>query len=117
MENLEEPAMFRGRPVITPGSLSELSLPPHRAFATVILGLHLQWSPRGRAFDLGDRGERARAYEAVLREGTMADISKIVDGNLLYDLWEDLVLPDAIRACWQVLIDEALTPPPGPPLT
>ncbi len=106
--------MFRGRPVITPGSLSELSLPPHQAFATVELPIHLQWSPRGQIFCLQDRsGDRARAYEAILREGTLEDICRYIDGNLLCDLFEDLVLPDVIRACWKVLIDEALTPTPA----
>jgi hypothetical protein len=37
-------------------------------------------------------------YEIVLQEGTPADILAYVDGALLVDLWEDLVLPRAVRS-------------------
>ena len=77
--------------------------------AVVELPLHLNWSASGRRFDLRARADRARVYEIVLQEGTPADILAYVDGALLVDLWEDLVLPKAcscagsstrrIRAC------------------
>jgi hypothetical protein len=43
-------------------------------------------------------------YEIVLQEGTPADILAYVDGALLVDLWEDLVLPRGIRAAWTPLV-------------
>jgi hypothetical protein len=43
-------------------------------------------------------------YEIVLQEGTPADILAYVDGALLVDLWEDLVLPRAVRSAWAPLV-------------
>jgi hypothetical protein len=40
----------------------------------------------------------------VLQEGTPADILAYVDGALLVDLWEDLVLPRSVRSAWAPLI-------------
>jgi hypothetical protein len=60
-------------------------------------------------FRLSDRRERARCYEAVLREGMPADIVRYVDGALLVDLWSDLVLPQHAHRLWQPLIDQATT--------
>jgi hypothetical protein len=53
---------------------------------------------QGRVFDLRSRGDRARVYEIVLQEGRPADILAYVDGALLADLWDDLVLPRAVRS-------------------
>jgi hypothetical protein len=74
------------------------------ALATVELPLHLNWSAPGRVFDLRSRADRARLYEIVLQEGTPADILAYVDGALLVDLWEDLVLPRTVRSAWAPLI-------------
>jgi hypothetical protein len=62
------------------------------------------WSAPGRVFDLRARTDRARVYEIVLQEGTPADIMAYVDGVLLVDLWEDLVLPQRVRSAWVSLI-------------
>jgi hypothetical protein len=40
----------------------------------------------------------------VLQEGMPADILNYVDGALLVDLWEDLVLPRGVRSAWAPLI-------------
>jgi hypothetical protein len=77
------------------------------AFARVELPLHLNWSAPGRIFDLGSRTDRARVYEMVLQEGRPADILAYVDGTLLVDLWDDLVLPRAVRSAWTPVIDAA----------
>jgi hypothetical protein len=69
-----------------------------------MLPLHLNWSDPGRTSDLSDRGRRARVYEVVLREGTPDDIRSIIDGALLVDLWDDLVLPRAVRSAWDPVI-------------
>ncbi|MEZ5133636.1 MAG: hypothetical protein R2699_00875 [Acidimicrobiales bacterium] len=44
----------------------------------------------------------------MLREGTPDDVAGIVDGTLLVDLWDELVIPLRIREAWQPLIDEVL---------
>lgn len=93
-----EVAVERGRPIRVPNRLPRLPL--DRAFATVELPLHLNWSDRGRHFDLRDRRERARVYELVLREGGPDDVLAYVDGALLVDLWDDLVLPGKVCAAW-----------------
>lgn len=95
-------AAERGRPIHVPSALPRLPL--GRAFAIVELPLHLNWSDRGRRYDLRDRHQRARVYELVLREGGPDDVLTYVDGALLVDLWPDLVLPATIRAAWNRVV-------------
>jgi transcriptional regulator with XRE-family HTH domain len=82
-------------------------LPADLALAAVVLPLHLDWSAPGRVSDLRDRRQRARLYEVVLREGSPEDLMRYVDGVLLVEAWPDLVLPRAVRAAWQPVIDAA----------
>jgi transcriptional regulator with XRE-family HTH domain len=91
-----------GKPIWVPDRLPRLDVA--EALAAVELPLHLNWSAPGRIFDLRSRGDRARVYEIVLQEGTPADILTYVDGALLVDLWEDLVLPRGVRSAWAPLI-------------
>jgi transcriptional regulator with XRE-family HTH domain len=95
---------MRGRVYQVPDRLP--SLPPHKALATVELPLSLNWSQAGREYRLRDRSDRARVYEAVLREGDAEDVLTYIDGALLIDLWNDLVLPRDLRAAWEPLISE-----------
>ncbi len=97
----------RGRPIFVADRLWRL--PISDAFSDVTLPLELNWSHPSTMFRLSDRRERARCYEAVLREGMPADIVRYVDGALLVDLWSDLVLPQHARRLWQPLIDQATT--------
>jgi hypothetical protein len=43
-------------------------------------------------------------YEIVLQEGRPADILAYVDGALLLDLWDELVLPRTVRSAWTPVI-------------
>jgi transcriptional regulator with XRE-family HTH domain len=101
-----ERATARGRVIVVPTSLPRL--PIEAALASVTFPLHLNWSDPGRVFDLRDRTQRARAYEIVLREGGPEDILRYVDGALLVDLWEELVLPRAVRAAWADTVGNAI---------
>lgn len=92
----------RGEPFLVPDRLWRLD--PTDALATVTLPQHLHWSGKSRAFRLRDRRDRARVYEIVLREGEPRDLLTYIDGALLIDLWDDLVLPAAIRTAWEPLI-------------
>ena len=92
----------RGRPIWVPDRLPRLDVA--RALAKVELPLHLNWSAPGRVFDLRSRADRARVYETVLQEGRPADILAYVDGALLTDLWDELVLPRAVRSAWAPLV-------------
>jgi transcriptional regulator with XRE-family HTH domain len=101
----------RGRVLIVPDALWRL--PVERALGQVVLPLHLSCSVPGRVFDLRDRGDRARVYETVLREGSAEDLLALIDGVLLVDAWPELVLPREVRRVWQPLIDAAMTPISG----
>ena len=81
-----------------------------QAFAQVRLPLHLNWSTPGRVFDLASRADRARVYEVVLQEGRPVDILAYVDGALLVDLWDELVLPRAVRSAWAAVVRVSLDP-------
>ncbi|MGH3771875.1 MAG: helix-turn-helix transcriptional regulator [Pseudonocardiaceae bacterium] len=96
----------RGRAVSVPTSLPRL--PIEQALATVALPLHLNWSAPGRQFPMRDRSQRARVYEIVLREGGPEDVLTYIDGVLLIDLWDELVLPRDIRAAWAAVVGSAV---------
>ena len=91
-----------GRWIWVPDRLPRLDVA--HAFTRLRLPLHLNWSAPGREFDLSSRADRARVYEIVLPEGRPADILAYVDGALLLDLWDDLVLPRAVRSAWAPVI-------------
>ena len=93
----------RGAPFFVPDRLWRLDV--EDALATVMLPLHLHWSGPPRKFRLEQRRDRARVYEIVLREGRPEDMLALVDGVLLVDLWDELVLPPAIREAWGVVTD------------
>ena len=93
----------RGRTAPVPDQLPDL--PARDALRVLDMPLHLEWSRPGRSVDLANRRQRARAYEVVLREGSPADIESIVDGALLVDQWDDIVLPRPLRRAWQAVID------------
>jgi hypothetical protein len=97
--------MPRGRPIHVPNQLWKLN--PADAFRTVQLPLSVNWSNPGKEFDLSVRRQRARLYEVVIREGMPKDILKFIDGSLLIDLWQEIVLPQVIRTHWEVTIDAA----------
>ncbi len=96
----------RGRVFAVPDRLSRL--PVSRAMATITLPLHVSWSEPGRLSHLADRAQRARVYEVLLREGRPADILEHVDGALLVDLWDELVLPRDVRDAWAPVVAAAL---------
>lgn len=92
----------RGEPYVVPDRLWRLDV--EDAIASVVLPGHLYWSGPSRTYHLADRADRARVYEIVLREGTEEDLLTYVDGAFLIDLWEDLILPSALRSAWEPTI-------------
>ena len=52
-------------------------------------------------YDLDSRADRIRVYEQVLREGTEDDVRFYVDADELLALWDELVLPLAVRQAWK----------------
>lgn len=86
------------RPVAVPADFDDPSLT--RARGRIVLPLHIRWSGPPIAYDLGDRSDRARVYEQVLREGSEDDVRFYVDPDQLYELWDELVLPPRVRRAW-----------------
>ncbi len=86
------------RPVAIPADFDDRSLP--KAVGLVELPFHVRWSGPPIAYDLGDRADRARVYEQVLREGTEDDVRFYVDPEQLRDLFDELVLPLHVRLAW-----------------
>src|SRR5262252_4947697 len=85
------------RPVAVPADLgSSMS----KASGPIELPLHIRWSGPTLTYDLDDRADRVRVYEQVLREGTESDVRYYVDAEQLLDLWDELVLPPAVREAW-----------------
>ena len=52
----------------------------------------------------------ACVYEIVLREGTPQDVLTYIDGALLVDSWNSLVLPRDLRTAWSDVVDAAQAP-------
>jgi transcriptional regulator with XRE-family HTH domain len=98
--------LSRGRTALVPTRLPRL--PVRQALATITLPLHLNWSQPNRQLKLSDREQRARLYEIVLREGTSADVLTYIDGALLIDLRDTLVLPRDVRTAWSEVVNSAL---------
>lgn len=96
------------RPYAIPSRLWRL--PPAECLRRFDPGPHLWWSGPRRVLDLAQRGDRLRAFELVLREGTPRDIEAIVDGVLLCEAWPDLTLPRPLRTAWNALIAERVEP-------
>ncbi|HEU5373322.1 MAG TPA: hypothetical protein VFU51_13110 [Gaiellaceae bacterium] len=68
--------------------------------------LHIRWSGPPVTYDLDDRGDRVRVYEQVLREGTEDDVRFYVEEDHLLELWDELVLPPAVREAWRPWIED-----------
>jgi transcriptional regulator with XRE-family HTH domain len=86
------------RPVATPDDIADAE--ESKAVGVVELPLHIRWSGPPRSYDLDKRRDRARVYEQVLREGTEDDVRHFVRLDDLLDVWDELVLPDHVRAAW-----------------
>lgn len=71
-----------------------------KAHGVVTLPRRVNWSRTDPTYDLGERSQRARVYEQVLREGTADDVRFYIDIDLLLDLWDELVLPHAVSSAW-----------------
>jgi hypothetical protein len=86
------------RPVAVPEDLDNPTLP--KAAGRIELPFHIRWSGPTVSYDLGDRFDRARVYEQVLREGTEDDVRYYVDADELRELFDELVLPAPVRRAW-----------------
>jgi hypothetical protein len=84
------------RPVAVPDDLGSSV----KARGRVELPFHIRWSGPPLSYDLDDGADRARVYEHVLHEGTESDVRFYVEAEQLLELWDELVLPPAVREVW-----------------
>jgi hypothetical protein len=69
---------------------------PHRLF----------WQP-DRRVNLDNPAVLAWMYETVLRESvTEQELCDWLDGEMLVRLWEDLFIPQSVRAAWEQRLPE-----------
>jgi len=99
------------RPVATPDDAGDPTV--DKAHGRVELPLHVRWSGPPKVYDLGQRPDRIRVYEQILREGNDDDIRRYIDVDELLLLWDVLVLPDYVRRAWTQWSRRHNRPPPG----
>lgn len=89
-------------PEARPVALPPLGYDPAkvRSRGSVVLPIHIRWSEPRLRYDLDDPADVRRVYEQVLREGTPDDIQEFIDVDRLSQMWDDLVLPAAVRRHW-----------------
>jgi hypothetical protein len=86
------------RPVAIPEDVDDPSVV--KASGVVELPFHVRWSDPAITYDLGQRADRIRVYEQVLREGTEDDVRLYVEIAELVELFDELVLPPTVRRAW-----------------
>ena len=91
------------RPVAVPDDVDDPGLV--KATGVVELPSWVRWSGPLRRYDLADRRDRALVYEQVLTEGTEDDVRYFVVLDDLVELWDELVLPDHVRAAWAAWLE------------
>ncbi len=64
------------------------------------LPFHVRWIDPSITYDLGQRADRIRVYEQVLRGGTEDDVRFYVEVDELVELFDELVLPPTVRRAW-----------------
>ena len=93
----------RSRRYPLPDSLDSLT-GPRSGF--VDLPLRLYWNPVRRPFDITKPGERQLVYSAVLQEGTVDDICRYLNKDLLVYDWPTMPLPIQMAREWQNRFEE-----------
>lgn len=69
------------------------------------LPLHIFWSgEQGKLNDPMNRADRAAAHRAVITAGDGTEIDRYIDGRLLIDIWDEIILPWDILEHWAPLV-------------
>lgn len=90
-----------------PDTLGDLKGP---AEGTVELPVSTCWYLKDRTFDLDDPDDRLDMYEAVLGDGTLADITGYLNAGLLVEMWAQLRFDRRRREGWEWLLREEQFP-------
>lgn len=88
-----------------PASLDDLTGP---AEGSLRLPDTVYWGP-DPVVDLAHWDDVAKAYEATLREGTLADVQALVSPAVLRRWWSRLFLPVRIRRAWESRFPELVS--------
>jgi hypothetical protein len=71
------------------------------AGGTVELSHSVLWAPGGGLVDLDRPGPLRMVYRAVLNEGTVEDLVRVLNRDVLIAVWPDLLLPLRVLAMWE----------------
>jgi hypothetical protein len=94
-----ERVFFRDvKPYAIVDSLDQLRGP---ARGTVELSHSVLWAPVGGLVDLDRPGVLRMAYRAVLNEGTVEDLVRVINPDVLIAVWPELLLPLRVLAMWE----------------
>ncbi|SKC68105.1 hypothetical protein [Okibacterium fritillariae] len=85
------------KPYDVPDSLDALVGP---AEGTLALPHHVYWGPE-HVFDLSNEWDRVDAYKAVLCEGRTEDMTRLLNGRILRELWPEMSIPTRLRVLWE----------------
>ncbi|MBA8988978.1 hypothetical protein FHW23_000210 [Curtobacterium pusillum] len=85
------------RAVAVPLGLDELRGPRS---GRLRLPASVYWGPEPTV-DLRHWDDVAKTYEATLREGDPDDVRTLLNGELLAEVWSEIVLPGPVRAVWE----------------
>jgi hypothetical protein len=90
-------------PYVVPESLDQLTGP---RTGIVELEVPLNWSPQ-RTYDLGNPDDRISLYTTVLSEAsTVEDLTRLLNKDLLLELWPQLRLPRYCVRRWHTAFPE-----------
>ena len=96
------------RHYVVPSSLADLRGP---VGGIVVLDRWLDWSGDS-TYDLDDAGDLQVMYQTVLNQaGTVADLNRWLNGDVLRRIWPTLWLPAPLRALWHARFPELVTHP------
>jgi hypothetical protein len=59
------------------------------------------WAPGGGRVELDRPGALRMAYRAVLNEGTVEDLVRVLNRDVLIAVWPELLLPLRMLAMWE----------------
>ncbi|MBK5238983.1 MAG: transcriptional regulator [Actinomycetales bacterium] len=90
------------KPYAVPENLDDLRGP---ANGQVTLPLSIYWGPDAE-IDLDTLGGIVKAYQALIREGLVADQLNFLNRNRLIEIWPELLLPAKVRERWENLFSE-----------
>jgi hypothetical protein len=71
------------------------------AGGTVDLSHSVLWAPGGGLVDLDRPGALRMAYRAVLNEGTVEELVRVLNRDVLIAVWPQLLLPLRVLTMWE----------------